>query len=107
LLSPHSCYAIDTEPGCNNSACCEAVCLIDPFCCDFEWDEICVEVAVAVCDPPACSAPTDAPCDEPHIWGGCSDADCCGIICDIEPLCCDLEWSSYCVGLAEVLCNLP
>ncbi len=28
-------------PGCEDEACCEAVCAGDPFCCDVEWDDFC------------------------------------------------------------------
>lgn len=42
------------EPGCNNAACCEAVCLVDPYCCGQEagagyWDDICADEAADIC----------------------------------------------------------
>ncbi len=40
------------DPGCSDSDCCQAVCLVDPLCCDakFGWDAACVSQAVAICD---------------------------------------------------------
>ncbi len=35
---------------CNDLACCEAVCALDPFCCDTQWDGICADIAVGAAD---------------------------------------------------------
>ncbi len=35
------CCSANGTPGCNDEACCQAVCECDPFCCDDEWDEMC------------------------------------------------------------------
>lgn len=42
-------------PGCDDAACCEAVCNIDFYCCDTSWDRTCAAVARNVC---VHSAPT-------------------------------------------------
>lgn len=44
-----SCYEAHETPGCENLACCEAVCEVDPDCCTMEWDFICVIWADARC----------------------------------------------------------
>ncbi|MCH8151805.1 MAG: hypothetical protein IH830_05480 [Planctomycetes bacterium] len=36
-------------PGCDNVACCEAVCAKNPFCCSDEWNELCVQLASKLC----------------------------------------------------------
>ena len=36
-------------PGCDNVACCLEVCAVNPACCDNEWDELCVQLAVKLC----------------------------------------------------------
>jgi len=41
-----SCGEANGTPGCNNFACCELVCADLPFCCDFEWDELCADLAI-------------------------------------------------------------
>ena len=46
-------------PGCADEVCCNLVCDSDPFCCETEWDDVCVATAEALCngggggDPPA------------------------------------------------------
>ena len=47
-----SCFEVRPQPGCSDAACCTAVCRIDPFCCDVEWDYICRQGAN---DSPACN----------------------------------------------------
>ena len=45
-------------PGCDRKECCVAICAIDPFCCDIEWDGTCAAEAAA--DPvncPQCAPP--------------------------------------------------
>jgi len=46
------CHAAHTTPGCNADACCQAVCTDDPFCCDTNWDQMCVEKAAALTSCP-------------------------------------------------------
>ena len=100
------CIANDT-PYCNNRACCDAVCAIDPFCCDVEWDGICADEAA---DQPLCGCnvfecpKSDHNCFTPGI-AGCTDADCCATVCGIDSFCCDVQWDGICVGLAEENCN--
>ncbi len=36
-------------PGCNDIACCTAVCTADPACCATDWDAGCVNLAAALC----------------------------------------------------------
>jgi len=42
--SPHP-----NAPGCNDDACCRAVCTDDSYCCVTEWDQTCVDEAEATC----------------------------------------------------------
>jgi hypothetical protein len=58
-----SCIEVHPTGGCDNFACCETVCAFEPLCCDVEWDQLCVDLAldpdlgcgyfVYSCDPPA------------------------------------------------------
>jgi len=43
-------------PGCTDPACEAAVCAVDSFCCDTDWDGICADTAGAEC-PALCPAP--------------------------------------------------
>ncbi|MBL9150784.1 MAG: hypothetical protein JNM94_19015 [Phycisphaerae bacterium] len=44
-----SCAIPHLLPGCSDLACCDAVCGIDPTCCDSTWDNACANAALAVC----------------------------------------------------------
>ncbi len=72
----------------------------------------CATVAVAlIMTAPAwgqfeeCPNPKGGDCFEatPGI-GGCTDEECCNIVCDTDPACCILEWDAICVKLAVGLC---
>jgi hypothetical protein len=39
------CFTPNSSPGCDDAECCETVCAIDPFCCDGDWDGLCVRAA--------------------------------------------------------------
>ncbi|MCA9285972.1 MAG: hypothetical protein KDA22_12185, partial [Phycisphaerales bacterium] len=43
------CFVANGIPGCEDVACCEAVCDIDPACCQTGWDQGCVDEAFAQC----------------------------------------------------------
>lgn len=53
------CEGVKLTPGCDSNCCVEAICTLDPYCCNVEWDALCVEhVAEAPClkdcSPVAC-----------------------------------------------------
>ena len=56
-LGRGNCYVVtplipscDDECGADScSGCCQLVCSIDPFCCDTQWDRICVSEAMQLC----------------------------------------------------------
>lgn len=100
----HEC-CVQGPPGCTDQACCELVCSLDAFCCDVFWDALCVDGAEANCGcvpPPVCPNPkhdcftTGGP--------GCSDEECCNIVCALDPFCCDVAWDGLCVGGAAANC---
>ncbi|MHC4991907.1 MAG: hypothetical protein ACYTGC_13100, partial [Planctomycetota bacterium] len=37
---------------------------------------------------------------------GCDDAECCNLICAIDPFCCDVSWDGICANEAQDLCEL-
>ena len=43
------CCAANGTPSCDNLACCIEICLADPFCCIFEWDGNCADMAYDLC----------------------------------------------------------
>lgn len=42
------CCAANGTPGCDDAACCELVCSVDPFCCDVQWDGVCADEACGI-----------------------------------------------------------
>jgi hypothetical protein len=53
-----NCYVPNGTPGCDDAACCEEICAIDPFCCDIQWDQICADEALQFCLVPIDCAST-------------------------------------------------
>ncbi len=59
------CCIENKTPGCDRKECCVAICAIDPFCCNNNWDALCAVEAAA--DPVNC------PQCQPGIAGSRSD----------------------------------
>ncbi len=99
------CTANDT-PACEDQECCDAICTIDLFCCDFPWDEICAKEAGEICSicGAACGAPAAGSCCEANPTPGCEDAVCCAVVCSIASFCCVGEWNEGCAKIAAVSC---
>jgi hypothetical protein len=52
------CCSENSTAGCLDISCCDNVCSMDPYCCDFRWDAICVDEADEVCgELCACAEP--------------------------------------------------
>lgn len=96
----HNCFETG-GPGCTDPACCEQVCTDDPFCCDTEWDSLCVDQAEDVCD--GCGDPSAGNCCKANGTPFCDNRECCDAVCADDPFCCDTEWDSLCAdGAAKV-----
>jgi len=73
------CLASNGSVGCDQPNCCDAVCDLDPFCCDLDWDAQCAQRAgtLEICNPVVIGSC----CDE--ILGDCADdvleGDCLGV----------------------------
>ena len=123
-----NCCVGHDEAGCGDDACAEAVCALDDYCCEVEWDDICAGVAVESCDacegpgpvcgddtcddgescvtcPGDCGECTDSDCCEPHDDAGCSDAACQADVCADDQFCCNASWDEACVELAFEICE--
>ncbi|MCH8824095.1 MAG: S8 family serine peptidase [Planctomycetes bacterium] len=101
--------ADDENPFCNDVLCCEAVCLIDPDCCEEAWDDACVNWAAEFCPGlPVleCGAPVAGSCFTEHVLfhHSCDDFECCEIVCDINPYCCETTWDLACANAAIQEC---
>ncbi len=103
------CTAANGSAGCSDVSCCESVCAIDPFCCDTNWDNVCVDEAAGICSGSfsACARGAGACTDGTATNGtpGCSDIDCCNTICASDPFCCLTEWDSVCAEQEAQFCH--
>ncbi len=97
-----SCAVPDTTPGCDDVACCDAVCISDPYCCTVEWDATCVNEASSACL--LTCGPTAGDCFTPHPTPGCNVTSCCRDVCNLDSVCCGTEWDAICVDIALDLC---
>jgi hypothetical protein len=92
------------------------VCSIDPFCCDINWDQICIDESCDLCQfvdccitacgigfPPACG-PGAGDCFVADGTPGCDDCECCALVCGADPFCCDAAWDGVCAGQAGLVC---
>jgi hypothetical protein len=104
------CFTGHANPGCSDTTCCNATCVIDPSCCNAEWDAGCAQVARGVCRAPAGSdrpCPCLGDCFNAHENPGCDNETCCDVVCNIAPACCEDEWDQDCASLARFRCCGP
>jgi len=99
----NNCLSLSSEPGCENSDCCETVCRVDPYCCIAEWDETCRNLEATHCFG-ACQDSADD-CSVSHALPGCSDMGCCEQVCPRDPFCCTTSWDAGCTALASQFCT--
>lgn len=101
------CCSATGSTHCSNEKCCEAICLVDPLCCEFEWDEICAEQALDLCSVcgGSCGADDSEDCCEANGTPGCGQASCCVSVCQIISACCFFEWDEFCAEFAGLLCS--
>ena len=98
------CCEANGTPGCDDQAITQCRCAADPFCCDQEWDQICINGATADCGA-GCELPA-GPCCLPNGTPGCEDMAVQDCTCMIDSFCCDDTWDGMCVETAEDMCML-
>lgn len=96
------CFVTDGTPGCDDGACCAAVCAIDTFCCEVEWDTVCAPEAMALCA--GCGQDGAGSCFDTH-GPGCDTLTCCESVCSLDAFCCESGWDGLCVQSAFVVCG--
>eukprot|EP01084_Bolivina_argentea_P272396 463763_1 len=85
-----NCLIENDNPGCVYKRCENIICPTDPYCCDNEWDSICVFSATAVCIGE--TIPSCCGCTVVDINPGCSaDVICEESVCSQDPFCCDQD----------------
>ncbi len=101
------CRVAHETPYCDDAACCDVVCGFDDFCCENEWDTICVDEATLVCPPTtACGQVGSGACDTANGTIACEDLACCQQVCLADEYCCLTEWDEICAGAVPELCTI-
>ncbi len=62
-----------------------------------------IEVDFADTCGPTCG--NDLDCLASHASPGCEDSDCCQLVCQQDPLCCDWTWDATCALAASEVCG--
>jgi hypothetical protein len=96
-LTPHE------DPACLDAGCCSSVCDADPFCCEQQWDEVCVEEAVDICVL-SCGGSLAGDCLVPHENPSCNESGCCDEVCAVDSYCCQAMWDDVCASEAWDMC---
>ncbi len=112
------CCAANNSVGCDDAAVESCVCNVDSYCCDTDWDSICVGLVdsegCGQCGGGAggttgmgsggttgmggggagdCCAPNGSPgCDDPSVQT---------CVCAVDAFCCDSEWDQICADLVD------
>lgn len=96
------CNHPNNTPGCRDTACCNAICQTDPYCCITNWDNNCVTSYELICVN--CGSGR-GDCYSERLEPGCQDVSCCGIVCAVDEFCCTVEWDIVCAQEATQLCQ--
>ncbi len=56
--------------------------------------------------PPLSCGPGSGDCCAANGTAGCEEVSCCTAVCDVDPSCCDVGWTSSCAAVAESLCQM-
>jgi hypothetical protein len=87
------------------SGCVSDICDQDPFCCETEWDSLCVEEVGTICEKTCYGAA----CDHKICKTGDPLADGCDYcvteVCAQDSFCCDIAWDDLCVDQLEQSCG--
>ena len=99
------------DPSCGT--CAGQICDADPYCCETQWDSVCVAEVRSVCDVLTCSTEQGTCAHDQCAAGaaltaGCDAgfSNCVQQICDIDSFCCNDTWDSVCVDEVLSVCNL-
>ncbi|HET7505717.1 MAG TPA: M4 family metallopeptidase [Kofleriaceae bacterium] len=89
--------------------CTDEICKVDPYCCMYGWDSICVGEVQSVCNSLQCPAAAPA-CAHTQCTTGVALSStchsCAATICTVDPYCCTIYWDSICVSEVGIDCNM-
>jgi len=96
-----NCYDAHATGGCSNEECCFTICAQDAYCCNTQWDGICVNDAIALCT--TCGEASAGSCFSTGN-ASCDDLTCCADVCEVDSYCCNNQWDGLCVSRAWDMC---
>lgn len=99
------CCGTSNVPGCNDAGIEACVCALDPYCCNNEWDGICMAEAQYECMAECGLPPPGGDCCMPHDGPQCDDAALSACVCMVDEGCCLFPWSLDCVATAVNQCG--
>ena len=102
-----ACCVPHDGPSCDDATCCNAVCAMDAFCCEADWDTVCANKARQICGVCGigCGEPSAGSCCAAKTTPSCSDELCCSAVCSLDGFCCDEAWDASCAEAADILCG--
>lgn len=107
-----SCCEEHPTPDCNPFSVSSCVCNERPYCCMFDWDASCVDVATNSCNgcgPVEDSGTTgvvgEGDCCRANGTPGCTDPRVQACVCADNAACCDAGWDGTCVEIAAGMCD--
>ena len=113
VIGEGDCCEDNNTPGCEDSGIQACVCGMDDFCCDFEWDETCANIAKDECGAD-CGGSENLDCCTDQETPGCTDTAIEACVCDDDPWCCGNDsagvgvWDQFCVAkVGSLLCGSP
>ena len=101
------CCEDNGTPGCQDTTCCEQVCLLDGFCCASTWDANCANLGLTICGAGVCGGavcPGPGDCCADNGTPACDDVACCDLVCEQNGFCCSSNWDQECADLALSAC---
>jgi hypothetical protein len=92
------------DPGC--SACTDAVCAADSYCCQTAWDDVCVGEVAQFCGESCDGGGGGCIHDECTAGGPLTQAcsSCAADVCAVDDYCCTTEWDQQCIDEADQVC---
>ncbi|MFO0873017.1 MAG: hypothetical protein U0575_03480 [Phycisphaerales bacterium] len=111
LLALSNCCGPNGGLGCDDPVCASAVCSVDSFCCQTQWDSICGDEAATQFCIELCASAGGCPAADHGCFEaggpGCTDIACCEAVCAQDSFCCQTAWDGICVNEALAACAAP
>ncbi|HWB74175.1 MAG TPA: hypothetical protein VG755_04450 [Nannocystaceae bacterium] len=92
------------DPTCGD--CASTICSLDSFCCENEWDDVCVGHVADNCAG-GCDGGGSGCHDQCTVGDAMDDScnACVSQICAEDPFCCQTSWDMTCVGEVDTICD--